>query len=508
MSPSDGPSVRLVASATAGVDVFIIDSQFRIVAQGGRRLEKLLSPGIYKVKFQAGSAVHEEHVVLEPGAGVVEVRSPALSIQSSAPLAGTQATHEYHMASAAGLSRGVQVRDGAGAKIFVFARVWTDPNRSDPSGGFPRGQHPATGLTLHDVNGRLVADLCEDGEADLGAADPWSGCTIEVAPGPYRLRLDVPEIGVLEQMVVAPPDWQAQVFLLQGNYSVSESPVWRPDLISGSILLARAAEGFDPDSESLQLTELARVALTRHRLVVASDLVEQLLGSKFENPMLGLYAAHALLAASTPDHRAVKQVIGSLRAMIGAHPDVDALGLQLGEEVECKYELPPMLRRSWTIVVEHAARRRDLVPAGSLASRASTALWGNTAWLIWESDRMEEAAGESPDLEEGVQRMESIAARLVTPEGNLPANANLDEVEQEILSYVARRSQSRKRRTSRSVPLAQAEGADGGGAAFFSPEEPQTAADASETTSQMAEALGLASNTVQSKVGGLLRKLE
>jgi len=48
---------------------------------------------------------------------------------------------------------------------------------------------------------------------------------------------------------------------------------------------ATAQAGFDPSNDSLRLTELARTALTRDRVVVARDLLNQLLESKFENPM-------------------------------------------------------------------------------------------------------------------------------------------------------------------------------------------------------------------------------
>lgn len=512
MPPSERPSVRLIASAPPGTDIFVIDSQFRIVAQAVRRLEQLLSPGIYKVKFQAGSAVREEHVVLEPGAGVVEVRCQPLAFQSSAPLAGTRATHEYHMANAATLSRQVHVPDGPGARLFVFARAWTDPAGPDRSAPLPPGQHPATGLTLHDVNGRLVADLAKAGHADLAVPDPWSGCTIELVPGPYRLRVQVPDIGALEQIVVAPPGWQAQVFLLQGNYGATQSPIYRPDLASASILLSRSSEGFDPGNDSLHLTGLAWTALTRRRVVVARDLLNQLLESKFENPMLGLYAAHALLAAPEPDRQLVQLVVQHLRGILGPHPDVDALALHLGESVGRTYEVPPMLRRSWSIVVGHAARRRDLVPPGSLASRAGSAIWGNSAWLIWEGEGVDEPAEESPSLEEGVLKIESIAARLASPEGEVPANADLDDVEQAMLSYVARRAKYGGRRTSRPRDLAltpeAAPGGDVGGGALGAPAPAPSTAGPSEMASQMAEALGLPPSTVQRKMGQLLRKLD
>jgi hypothetical protein len=513
--PARSSLVRLVITAPPGTDIFVIDSQFRALAHEGRRLDLQLMPGIYKVKFQAGSAVHEQHVVLEPGASVVELKAPPLAFQSSVPLAGTETTHDYHMANAATFSRQVHLKDGAGASVFVFARNWTDTAGSDRNLPLPRGQHPATGLALHDADGRLVADLTQTGNADLGAQDPWSACTVEVKPGPYRLRVQVPEIGTLEQIVIAPPGWQAQVFLLQTNYGGAQSPVYRADLTRASMLLARLGAGFDPNSDSLQLTELARAALRRRRVVVARDLLDQLLESKFENPMLGLYAAHALLANTDPDRLLLHTVLQHLRGMLGPHPDVDALALYLGEQVGRTYSMPPMLRRSWSIVVEHAARRRDLVPAGSFASRAGSAIWGNSIWLIWEMEALDEPAEDAPVLEEAVLKVEGIAASVTTPDGQVSTNVNLDDIEQSLLSYVTRRVNFRNRRANQpqeQVLAVESAGLVGEGsataAAVPAPSPPIVdPSHITEMTSRMAEDLGLPPSTVQRKMGGLLRKL-
>lgn len=507
--------VRLVITAPPGTDIFVIDSQFHALAHEGRRLDLQLMPGIYKVKFQAGSAVQEQHVVLEPGAGVVELQAPPLAFQSSAPLAGTQSTHEYHMANAAVYSHKLHVKDGDGASLFVFARNWTESRGSDRNVPLPPGQHPATGLMLYDANGRLVADLEQAGNADLAVPDPWSACTVEVKPGPYRLRVQVPEIGALEQIVIAPAGWQAQAFLLQTNYGSEGSPVYRADLARASMLLARTGVGFDPQNDNLRLTDLARAALSRRRLVVAHDLLNQLLESKFENPMLGLYAAHALLASPEPDRQLLQVVVQHLRGMLGPHPDVDALALYLGEQIGRTYAIPPMLRRSWSIVVEHAARRRDLVPAGSLASRAGSAIWGNSIWLIWETEGVEEPADDATSLEEAVQKVTGIATSVTTPDGLMSTNVDLDDVERAVLSYVARRLKFQSQRADqpqeRTLEVESAGLVGEGGGATVTPARPSAPVfrteDLSEMASRMAEALGLPPSTVQRKVSQLLRKL-
>lgn len=517
MSTSDPtrPSVLLTAIADVGTDIFIIDSAFQLVARGVSRLSQPVAPGIYKVKFRTGSAIAEKLAVVDPATGPVEVRCPSLAFSSSIPLAGTRKTHEYHMDSAATLSREVHQRIGHGAQIFVFARAWTEPAGSYAPGARPPARHnPVTGLTLHALDGRVLVTFEKLGRVDLAAPDPWAGSNLEVDPGAYRLRLHVPGLGDLEQLVFAPADWQTQIFLLQHDYGDGSAPTFRADLANASILLARVGMGFVPDEEAFRLAELARLGLQNRRTTVPRDLLERMLDSKFDNPMLGIYGAHALLAGEAPDLSLLRIVLGNLGALVPAHPDVEAVALYLGQSaVTAEFATPTMLRNSWSIVVDKATERPELVPARSLASGASTCMWGDSAWMIWLADRLPDAGLQAEPLHLLSDRIAQIAVMgtALSPETarSLERGATLDDFETTLLSYIVRRRQSSPPAASVPVPSsvpAEPPGPAGPGASAG----PAASGDDDPVrmVQQMAKVLGVPPSTVQGTVDTLLSKLQ
>jgi hypothetical protein len=127
-----------------------------------------------------------------------------------------------------------------------------------------------------------------------------------------------------------------------------------------------------------------------------ASIIEAMLAGKFENPILGLYGAALLLAAREYDEgenaaaRQVKErrprtmklarddygwaleprlfeaVIANLRKLLGTnHPDVEALSLcSIDPNLHPggPFRIPPMLRRSWSILVRASNRKPDLLP--------------------------------------------------------------------------------------------------------------------------------------------------
>ena len=412
MSLSDSPApVRLTVAADPGTEIFIVDHAFKLVARAVGHLSADVPPGLYKIRYRVGTLIHEEHVTVAPDAGTVSVRGPALAFASVAPLAGTSTMHEYHRDHAAALSRQVERSLGEGGQLFVFARTWRAVTEQAPDARtvVPPGHHPATGLALHDLEGHRLVDYANETVHDLQAPDPWAGCNVNVRPGPYRLRVDTPRWGPLEQIVVVPSGWQVQIFLFQFECG-DDAPVFRPALADASILLSRPGVGFDPSSEALRLAELGRQALRDRRQAAPRVLLNQMLSSKSENPMLGIYAGHALAAAGDADRNLLGIVVGNLRAMLGAHPDVESLALALSDEPAPEpppsFASPPMLRNSWSILVDRSQHVPALVPQGSLASRMALSVWGDGPWLIWQSTGAEPSHALPEDF------VDALVARL------------------------------------------------------------------------------------------------
>ncbi|HKG92299.1 MAG TPA: hypothetical protein VKA84_10425, partial [Gemmatimonadaceae bacterium] len=252
------------------------------------------------------------------------------------------------------------------------------------------------------------------GVRDLGG-DPWAACNVRVAPGAYRLRLTIPGRGAIEQTVVASPGWQTQVFLLQRNYptrlkrpsgglgdgdAATRPPAADPegrraDLAGASIFLA-AGEGFSEQDPLKRQTELARLGLVGRRRVVA-DAVRAQLRDKAGSPMLGIFAAHLLLTEETRDDDLLRIVVGNLRAILGPHPDVEAIALEIGESaLPSALTAPPMLRRSWSLWTKATVTHPELVPADSFCGEISEYIIRSDPWLLWRSSALA-AARVDPD---------------------------------------------------------------------------------------------------------------
>jgi hypothetical protein len=398
--------VRLeVRTKDEATEIYVIDGQFHLVDRGLGTLKTELTPGIYKVKVRAGFTDREDIVVLRPTDKEVIKEFPHLEFSSPVPLNDTARTHEYHIIAAASECKTPHVTVGHGSQVYIFVRDWTPSSRS--TGSLPPlgPQHPARGLTLTDEQGAIVADCEKQSKTNLTEAqaqpgvDPWAACNVQLDPGLYRLKLEIPS-GTVEQAIVAVKDWQTQVFLLQRNYGPASNPdERRADLSGGSILLSKLSipSQFDPSSEQIRLTELARLGLTNQRQVLPKELLGQMLWAKYDNPMLGIYGAHLMLLGSEPDLNLLRTVVTNLRGLLGSHPDVEALALRLEGEIHSYvFKVPPMLRRSWSLVLEGTVKQPSMVPVDSFASEIATKIWGDDPWLLWMRPAEKPAAPWTP----------------------------------------------------------------------------------------------------------------
>jgi hypothetical protein len=234
----------------------------------------------------------------------------------------------------------------------------------------------------------------------------------------------------LEQAVVASPGWQTQIFLLQRDYAQDMQDVSqrgrsdvRADLLGAAVLMSghgypddqpppdfnfASPPGFDPGRSDLRLAEAARLALSNRRKILSRE-IRDMLRYKFENPMLGIFGAHLLLLEKERDVELFRVVLTNLRKMVGhKHPDVEALALTLNEQTDFRFETPPMLQRSWSLICEATAERPELVAEDSLLAQLAQRRWGNSIWLTWVTPepegRLESAqdADELSDLEEAI----------------------------------------------------------------------------------------------------------
>jgi hypothetical protein len=357
-------------------EIFLVDGSLERLATGVGVLEWWGQPGLYKVRFRAGATQADQLVELAPGPAPLEV-AMEVPFSSPVPLSGTTTSHEYHQAGAYALNERTDAVLGSGARLMVLVRDYDF---------VPGDEGPvAAGLTLHDADGRLLYSFV-DGRAEVFPGQAaWGGAHLEMDPGTYRLRLQLEDRRVLEQAVVASPGWCTQVFLARAPQAGSRRPV--PDLMGAGVLMARAGTVFDPSSPALRWTEALRRGLERGRpaMPAGGTGLEEIRAAARENPMLGILAAHVLLAGD-PDARTLAgEIVGELDPAAQDHPDARAVRLALapGSPV-ASYPLPPMLRGSWETVVAASVRQPLLIREDSLSARVAARTVPSGAWMVWQ----------------------------------------------------------------------------------------------------------------------------
>jgi hypothetical protein len=401
----------VVTTGDTAAEIFVVDGELRLCARGIGKLETRLTPGIYNVRVRTGLSTQEEYVVLRD-TPVQKLFAP-LSFSTPVPLVNTAKSHEYHQQAAVDHSQRTHVQAGQGSSIFVFARDWTH-GLEGASASPPSVMNPAAGLKLKSMDGTIIADIEQSSATSLQmdpdrSHDPWAACTIAVNPGEYRLSVQTPE-GEFEQTIIAPPNWHVHVFLLQHSYGVDQKEK-RPDLVGAAIMLSQTQQ-FTPNGDEARLVELARLGLMEQRKVLSSDL-RQMVTLKFNDPMLGIFAGHLILADPSPDLELLSTVVSNLRSLLNhPHPDVDALALRLPDAAPAlDVRVPPMLRRSWSIILDASVDQKTTVVRGSTAADIIGRVCSVDPWLIWTQPATNQAA--SDESESNAVFRQALADHLV-----------------------------------------------------------------------------------------------
>lgn len=408
MSQLPDPAATLslpVSTGDSQSEILILDSRGRLVERGfGPHCTFDLEEGIYRVKVITGTEFQEKPVVLTQSMSKPLEFGPA-NFASPVPLTGTSTSHEYHMEAADRESRKIHVAEGTGSSLFFLVRDWT-PSPSQRKQRLVG--NAADGLSLYAVTAtgeQRICDLAIAGTKNTWG-DPWTACTIALAPGVYELRLALPTGDVLSQSVVASPGWQTQSFLFVRQYASESGPQWRADLSRTSVILTGVGGGFVPNEPMLRVAELARVRLAKRTLNEPGDNSQPLLPEemrklfreKFTNPMLGIYGAHLLLLEKSLDYALFRDVVGNLRGMVGPHPDVEALALRAELlPPPSPFDQPPMLSRSWYLITEATVDRPELV-TDSLAHRSIGGVLTKGPWHVRSSTQPSTIEPQSNDL--------------------------------------------------------------------------------------------------------------
>lgn len=376
----------------AAAELFLIDGDFRLVKKGVGSQSFEVPPGIYKIKCRSGRHAYEQMVVVRDGMAAVQLER--VMVNSSMPLEGSMRTHEYHMSAAGNAESGPKVSVGTGSGIIIVARQWTSQN---PPSDRPPLPNPARALALRDASGAVLVDV-EAHTSYQGGGDPIVTLNVELAPGEYSVTRVRPDGSSVSLPLVASAGWLTHVYILVDEKGVEGDA--GAELVSASITIRRPGAAFHANDLELRSEEIARCALRDARHILSAPVRAQFT-AKGAPPMLALIGGHLIaradkkaatrapadagaLAAESADLGDVRTIVANLREALGAHPDVEALASLCGVANDAYvYRNPPMLRSSWSAMLDVSCRRPAAVPVDSITARVSERVWGEGPWLLW-----------------------------------------------------------------------------------------------------------------------------
>ncbi len=390
-----------VLAADQTSEVIVVDSDFRVLARGIQGVQLQVPPGIYRAKLRVGDQQSDKLFSVEanePDNHKI-VQLDALEFSSPIPLQKTSTSREFHQgaicnATAAGAAT---AQLGQGAEIVVFLR--------DPSLVYFELKPEQTetyrknfdGFVLSKLDGSDAHPLEAIGQLDATHGYLIAGAT--VAPGTYILSRVSSEHERLCLPLVVPAGWSLQVFVTMAP--AGDSAIARlADFDGAAMVLDRPNVTFSPDRPDLRVLEVARQALARGRNVVDDYSLAELLSGKYQNPMMGLLAAHLLLLAKTPDLTLAEKVITNTGNLIGAdYPDLLVLSWKLtqlrgadtvnptnpaaAQSLIDAMKAPPMLQLSWHYFMEAYRSLGGKAVLDARLSKMASQLLSSSVWVLW-----------------------------------------------------------------------------------------------------------------------------
>src|SRR5882724_307034 len=370
----------------------ILDSSFRRIERGFGELRCPVAPGLYLVRCDMGGRFAERYAKVKQAhfTDVAFSHEELNLLPSAAPVSGSEACHEYYVYPAIDASAHPHQTLGRGARLVIFG---------SRLGGIPSSGIGANepvhlgGIELRDERMKLITAF--QGSEILTADDVAVGrvaWSIDMDPGGYLLEWPADDLGPNYRALQ--PLWLAENWttLLFANAPRTGG---LPDRRSLSIQMCRGR--FDPYNDpTMTAAELALASLRSNRRQLADQHLNRLLHDKFENPMLGLLGSHMLLERTQPNQELLTEIIGNLRVLLGAHPDITALALiahqRFGIEVEGIDEapqFPPMFRAGLAAMINAEWEQNQPMRIGPLDSLARFHLSPDEPWtFFWRSGRM------------------------------------------------------------------------------------------------------------------------
>lgn len=326
-----------------------------------------LNKGIYQIDGELGGQTESILVRLNND---TRVCAPKPKVYSAVPLAKAVTSKDYYADAAFQLSRATLSLEHKMPNLLFFIRTISAELAQDIN----------IHLRILKENGDIVFNseihnVLKDDEKG------WFGVSLSLDSGGYLV-----EINESTRQRRAIPIWltsyfQTQIFGLFTNGKI--------DYNSLRLLMAPKHSGFNPEDPSLAATEIMTTSLLAGSRNLTGAAMREALSGKFENPIVGLFAAHNLLRRNNLDENLLDIVINNLSMMLENSPDVIALKVMQKTRMKTSIDdislsFPPTLQASYLGIIEADSKSENVVEANSLLERIGICICTDTPFVTWD----------------------------------------------------------------------------------------------------------------------------
>lgn len=346
-------------------EILLLDSNFKILHRGPSPLLAKVLPGFYIAKVVIGDRENQLLLQIEPGEEPLKHSINAPPVETPLPLEDNAS-----ISVAALMVRAFKSLDEGSDENPVIHLCFRRP-RASAGDAIAQGSDASVQDLLNRISVTDSAGIVANTPISWLDDDQYVSIALDVKPGActlvYRDLSDT-------ELALAMPTvrgWLLQVFVPV----ISSMAGLIPDFKAMSVFYANSTGRHTLDE--LRIVETVRQSFSSGRLHISRQVLQALMCDKFENPMLGIYAAHHLLG-NDPDEFLPEVLLNTTKLLGDSHPDIVALTCAVTPEMSAEARQaklsslngPPLLAKSWDLLVAEA----DKLPIGTLKSKQVFAL--------------------------------------------------------------------------------------------------------------------------------------
>lgn len=365
----------------------IYNGYLESIYKGYGIFDKNLPGGIYKVELALNNRKKEQIIKLDEDKNI-NLEAPKTS--SSAIAAGFQGTHEYYSEPAHKYAMEPTVTTENSiedSSLFLFFRYTSQEAYAEITSNESLGQY----FSILDSNRMLLYECIAPNIREEINNCGWMAFSGLFPPGNYYLHYkgrkktrDVTAILPREIPIRLCKEWQTQVYMTFGN-----GPLFQSLLVSFKKLHIHSR---DNEVNSLYYIEGILQKFINGIYYLPKSLLEKLAHGKWENPMLGILAAHAYFTSGSKNQdQLFSTVLRNLEIILGEIPDVRALKIMQASHAGLPtpvvvIEEPCMLLTGMKAMIrptENTSSQQFITPF-SLADKAVPELYPDMAFTSYK----------------------------------------------------------------------------------------------------------------------------